>query len=68
MSHIKKFIDKVSYMESRSGKDLVLTGADARGLRDELAKLISDNYTLLSAQGVAKPDPFFQVEIVGGKF
>lgn len=68
MSHIKKFIDKVAYMESRSGKDIVLTGTDARGLRDELAKLMADNYTLLTAQGVVKPDPVIQLEIVGGKF
>ena len=42
MIYIKKFIDKVSYVESKQNKDLVMPVADARGLRDELAKLLEE--------------------------
>lgn len=37
---IKKFIEKVSYMDSRSSRDLILSANDARMLRDEIVTLI----------------------------
>jgi hypothetical protein len=43
MLQIKRFIDKVSVMESRQGKDVVIPISEARILRDELSKLIIDN-------------------------
>jgi len=66
MIHIKRFIDKVSIMETKQGKDVVIPIGEARGLRDELSKLISDNYELL--QNKVAVEPVFQVEINGGKF
>ena len=42
MIHIKRFIDKISYMEGKQGKDVVLPMTDARGLRDELDSLDSE--------------------------
>jgi hypothetical protein len=42
MLHIKKFVDKVSYLEGTKTKDLVLPLNDARMLRDEIAKLLAD--------------------------
>lgn len=64
MIHIKRFIDKVSYTETKQSKDLILPMADARGLRDELAKLLAD---LVSAD---KPNTaeVVDVKIIGGKF
>jgi hypothetical protein len=53
-------------MESRQGKDVVIPIGEARGLRDELSKLITDNYELL--QNKASVEPAFQVEINGGRF
>ena len=44
MIHIKRFIDKVSYIENKQGKDVVIPVAEARGLRDEIAKLLVDRY------------------------
>jgi len=41
MIHIKRFIDKISLMEGRQGKDVVIPIAEARGLRDELVKLLA---------------------------
>lgn len=66
MIHIKKFIDKISYIEGKQGKDVVLPMADARGLRDELVKLLADNYDLKQEQTFI--EPVFQVEVKGGTF
>ena len=68
MIYIKKFIDKVSLMESKQNKELVISMVDARGLRDELSKLLSDLHTLQSDKEQNKTDEVIQVEIVGGKF
>jgi hypothetical protein len=66
MIHIKRFIDKVSIMETKQGKDVVIPIGEARGLRDELSKLLVDNYELL--QNKVSVEPVFQVEINGGRF
>jgi hypothetical protein len=66
MIHIKRFIDKISYMEGKQGKDVVLPIIDARGLRDELVKLLADNYDLKQEQTIT--EPVFQVEVKGGTF
>lgn len=42
MINIKRFIDKVSAMDARSSKDLILSAGEARLLRDEIAKLLAD--------------------------
>jgi hypothetical protein len=66
MIHIKRFIDKVSMMETKQGKDVVIPIGEARGLRDELSKILVDNYELL--QNKVSVEPVFQVELNGGKF
>ena len=66
MLHIKRFIDKVSIMENKQGKDVVIPIGEARGLRDELSKLIVDNYELLQTKSTV--EPILQVEINGGRF
>ena len=66
MLHIKRFIDKVSIMETRQGKDVVIPISEARVLRDELSKLIIDNYELSQNKVVA--EPVFQIELNGGRF
>ena len=45
MINIKRFIDKVSSMEGRQSRDVVLPISEARALRDEIAKLIADKYS-----------------------
>jgi len=64
MIHIKKFIDKVSLQEGRRSKDIVLPIEEARGLRDEIGKLLADMNDL---KGKSK-DEVIKVEITGGKF
>ena len=66
MIHIKRFIDRVANIETRQGKDVVITLSDARGLRDELAKLLVDHYE--STEGKKNTSEVIQVELVGGKF
>ena len=66
MIHIKRFVDKVSLIETKQGRDVVIPISDARGLRDELAKLLADNYDLL--QNKTSVEPIFQVEMNGGRF
>ena len=69
MIHIKRFIDRVSHIEGRQGKDVVLPVAEARGLRDELSKMLADNYELLTTKvNTPAPEQVIQVELVGGKF
>ena len=66
MIHIKRFIDRVANIETRQGKDVVIPLSDARGLRDELAKLLVDHYE--STDGKKNTSEVIQVELVGGKF
>lgn len=63
MLHIKKFIDKLSYLESRQGKDLVMPIADARLLRDELVKILID-YAKANDQN----EKVIEVQVKGGSF
>lgn len=63
---IKRFIDKVSTIEGRQGKDFVIPMAEARGLRDEVTKLLADYYKISNT--TEKEEPVIQVEIKGGSF
>ena len=65
---IKRFIDKVSFAESKKNNTLVLTMEEARILRDEISRLLADNYELLNKQQDALDDTVIQVEINGGKW
>lgn len=60
---IKRFIDKVS---ATKGTNLVLPIDEARTLRDEIAKLIAENYELLNKK--ATDESVIQLEINGGKW
>ena len=66
MIHIKRFVDKITLIEGKQGRDVVIPIGEARGLRDELTKLLADNYELL--QNKTSIDPVFQVEMNGGRF
>jgi len=66
MIHIKNFLDKVSHLDSKRAKDLVLPMQDARGLRDEIAKLLTDLHENNSKN--SKKEEIIKVEITGGKF
>jgi hypothetical protein len=63
--HIRRFIDKMAVLDARQARDLVLPLAEARSLRDEVLKLMADNYALMNT---TKSEEVIQVEITGGKF
>ncbi len=56
----------MSVMESRKNKDLVMTMEDARGLRDEVSKLLVDLHELSSNS--KNSSEVIEVEIKGGTF
>jgi hypothetical protein len=66
MIHIKRFIDKVSSMEGRQGRDVVMTSSDARALRDEIAKLVIDRYE--QTPTATSQDEVINVELKGSKW
>ena len=68
MLQIKRFIDKMAVAESKQTKDLVLPMSDARGLRDEISKLLSDLYDMSQEQNTAKENEIIQIEVKGGSF
>jgi hypothetical protein len=43
MNQIKKFIDKITVIEGRQAREVVLTLSDAKELRDEITKILLDN-------------------------
>ena len=66
MVHLKKFIDKVTYADSKKSRDIILTMDEARGLKDEIAKLLTDLYNLQKQENTK--EEVIKVEITGGKF
>lgn len=68
MIHIKRFMDKMAVIESKQSKDVVLPVNDARGLRDDIAKLLSDLYELTVKKNEEKKDEVIEIQIKGGGF
>lgn len=64
MVNIKKFIDRVSAMDSNPGKNLVLPTQEARALRDEIVKLLADKLS----ERVNAPQETIEIQLGGGKF
>ena len=52
-------------MESKQGKDLVMPITEARGLRDELAKLLADR---VDPKEKVEVEPVLKFDIKGGSF
>jgi hypothetical protein len=68
MININKFIDKVASSEYRKNNSIILTIEEAKNLRDEISKLLSDNYDLLNNKQGAIDNTVIQVELNGGKW
>ena len=58
----------MSLVESKQSKDVVLPISDARGLRDEVTKLLSDLHELSQTGKSNVNDEITQIEIKGGSF
>jgi hypothetical protein len=67
MINIKRFIERVSMLESRQSKDFVMPMNEARALRDELAKFLIDHYQVTTAPKKVE-EPVFKVDMKGGSF
>lgn len=65
MIYIKNFIDSVAQMENRQKRELVISAADARAMRDELAKMLAELYEL---RDVAIQTQTIEVDVSGGKW
>jgi hypothetical protein len=66
MIHIKRFLDKMTFLESKNNKDVVLNMNDARGLRDDITKLLFDLHELNNKD--KNKEEIIKVEIKGGGF
>jgi len=66
--HINRFLDKMAVMDSKQNKDVVLPISDARGLRDDITRLLSDLYELQKQKDTDGTKEVIQVEIKGGTF
>lgn len=64
MMHIKRFLDKMAVAESKKTKDIVMPIDEARGLRDDVAKLLTDLYEIEKT----KPEPVINLQVKGGSF
>lgn len=53
-------------MEGKNTKDVVIPLTEAKLLRDEISKLLIDNYTLINEK--KEIDPTIKVEINGGNW
>jgi hypothetical protein len=68
MMHIKRFVDKVSLIEARQARDVVLPISEARGLRDEIASMLADLNSLNKTDKENKTNEIIEVQIKGGTF
>jgi len=64
MIQLKNFIEKVSFLEGKRSKDVVLSISDARLLRDEISKLLIELNELKNS----KREEVVKVQISGGTF
>ena len=67
MIYIKRFIDKVSLLESKQNKDFIMPIIEARGLRDELAKMLAEYYEKNTDKQPVE-EPVIQIELKAGSF
>lgn len=64
MIYIRRFLDKMSVVESKKTRDVVISIDDARGLRDDITRLLSDLYE----REKSKPEPVIELQVKGGAF
>lgn len=62
--HVKRFLDKMSVADSKMTKDIVIPIDEARGLRDDIARLLTDLYDKKSQE----PEQVIELQVKGGSF
>jgi hypothetical protein len=70
MINIKRFVDRINMQEGKNSRDVVLPIAEARGIRDELVKLLLDMQTMAKSTQTPQPpvEADTHVQIIGGKW
>lgn len=66
--HIKRFMEKMTVVETKNAKDVVIPIAEARGLRDELTKLLAELYEHSTKHDEDRKNEVFEIQIRGGSF
>jgi len=66
MLHIKEFINKMSVMESTQNNTVVLTIAQARGLRNDITNLLADLHEFNNEKNTNEET--ISVQVKGGSF
>ena len=66
MLHIKNFINKMSVMEGKRSKDVVLPINDAKGLRADICRLLADLHELNRDKN--NDEEIINVSVKGGGF
>ena len=66
MLHIKEFINKMSVMESTQDNTVVLTIAQARGLRNDITNLLADLHEFNNEKNTNEET--ISVQVKGGSF
>jgi len=64
MLYIRRFFDRLTAIESRQSKDLVIPVAEARGLRDDISKLLLEQ----KEKDLAKKQEIIDIQVKGGSF
>lgn len=64
MVNIKRFIERVSAMDSRSGRDLVLSSQEARLLRDEIVAFLLES----KQEQLNKQPETIEIQVNGGRW
>ena len=64
MVNIKRFIDRVSQLDAKPGRDLVMPAIEAKAMRDEIVKLLADRVE----QYQNRPPETIEVQVSGGRF
>lgn len=66
MVNIRRFIDRVTAMDSSSSNTLIMPVQEARLLRDEIVKLLADTVDKLQAQ--QQQQEVIQINVSGGRW
>lgn len=64
MLYIRRFFDRLTAIEGRQSKDLVIPVAEARGLRDDISKLLLEQ----KEKDLAKKQEIIDIQVKGGSF
>ena len=66
MIYIKRYLDKITLAEGKKTNDIVIPIIEARGLRDEISKLLADLHSLTNDK--KSDEEIIKVQITGGSF